>query len=192
MKIQTGLFGGSFNPIHNGHLLLARHLLKEARLDEIWFMVSPQNPFKQNQDQLDDKMRMELVELAVANEPKMKACDFEFGLPRPSYTWNTLQQLQKIYPERSFTLIVGADNWLCFDQWYHAADIEKGYPIVIYPRQGADISHCVFPPNIAIVDTPLIDISSTEVRDRLGRNESINGLVPDSVERKIKEEGLYR
>lgn len=192
MKIQTGLFGGSFNPIHNGHLLLARHLLKEEKLDEIWFMVSPQNPFKQKQDQLDDKMRMELVELAVANEPKMKACDFEFGLPRPSYTWNTLQQLQKVYPERDFTLIIGADNWLCFDKWYHAADIEKSYPIVIYPRQGADVSRIVLPPNVAIVDTPLIDISSTEVRDRLGRNEPINGLVPDSVERKIKEEGLYR
>jgi len=189
---RTGLFGGSFNPIHNGHVQLARHLLVAARLEEVWFMVSPQNPLKRQTDLLDDGKRLELVALALDGEPQMEACDYEFGLPRPSYTWNTLQHLAHDYPDREFTLLVGGDNWANFSRWHRAEDIVSNYDIVVYPRHGSPINLAAMPPTVTVVDTPLINISSTEVRRRLHRKESISGLVPLAVERKISEEGLYR
>jgi len=191
MLLRTGLFGGSFNPIHNGHIRLARHLLVAAKLDEVWFMVSPQNPFKQHSNLLDDEKRLELVRLALADEPHMKACDYEFLLPRPSYTWNTLQHLKHDYPEREFTLLMGGDNWANFSGWSHAEDIVKNYKIVVYPRTGSTIDKTLVPPTVTIVDTPFIDISSTGIRQCISMKESIYALVPEAVERRIQEEGLY-
>lgn len=189
--IRTGLFGGSFNPIHNGHVALARHLLEAAKLDEVWFMVSPQNPFKQNADLLDDTKRLRLVKLALAKQPRLKACDYEFGLPRPSYTWNTLQHLSHDFPDREFTLLIGGDNWACFHEWNHADSIVGNYDIVVYPRKGTDIDRSTLPHNVTVVDTPLIDISSTDIRNRIACGESIHGLVDDSVERAIAFDRLY-
>lgn len=189
--IRTGLFGGSFNPIHNGHIRLARHLLVAAKLDEVWFMVSPQNPLKKQRDLLDDGKRLELVRMALAEEPRMEACDYEFRLPRPSYTWNTLQHLASDYPDRVFTLLVGGDNWANFAKWRNAGDILNNYSIVVCPRSGSPIDKESLPPTVTVVDTPLIDISSTEVRRRLRASETIEGLVPRSVERRIAEERLY-
>lgn len=191
MLLRTGLFGGSFNPIHNGHIGLARHLLGAARLDEVWFMVSPQNPFKQHSDLLDDEKRLELVRLALADETRMKACDYEFLLPRPSYTWNTLQHLKHDYPEREFMLLMGGDNWANFSGWSHAEDILKNYKIVVYPRIGSIIDTQILPPTVTIVDPPFINISSTGIRKCVRMKESIHTLVPEAVERKILEEGLY-
>lgn len=190
--IRTGLFGGSFNPIHNGHIRLARHILMAAKLDEVWFMVSPQNPFKRQFDLLDDAKRLELVELALGEEPRMKACDYEFRLPRPSYTWNTLQHLANDYPQRDFTLLVGGDNWANFSKWHHAGDIINECDIVVYPRSGSPVDRKSLPPTVTVVETPLIDISSTEVRRRIRNGETIAGLVPPIVERKIAEGRLYR
>ena len=110
--MNIGLFGGSFNPIHNGHIRLAKALLEEAGLDEVWFMVSPQNPFKQNQQLLDDNKRFQLVLIALKDEPNLKACAFEFNLPKPSYTWNTLQALEKTYPDNRFTILIGGPSTL--------------------------------------------------------------------------------
>lgn len=112
--IKTGIFGGSFNPIHIGHLALANFLCEYDGLDELWFMVSPQNPFKQNQVLTDDSLRLQMVQAAIAGYARFKACDFEFHLPRPSYTVNTLQKLRETYPDREFVLIIGADNWYWF------------------------------------------------------------------------------
>ena len=136
--IRTGIFGGSFNPIHNGHIILARQLKKQAALDEVWLMVSPQNPLKQHADLLADEARMEMARKAVEGEEGIMACDYEMHLPRPSYTWNTLQALSREYPDREFVLMIGGDNWKLFDRWYHAEDIRQHFEIVVYTRTPGD------------------------------------------------------
>ena len=191
--MNIGLFGGSFNPIHNGHVRLAKALLQEAGLDEVWFMVSPQNPFKQNQQLLDDNKRFRLVQIALKDEPHLKACNFEFNLPKPSYTWNTLQALQKAYPDDQFTILIGGDNWAAFDKWYRYEDILQRYPIVVYPREGSEVTGFEFQvPNIKIVKTPLINISSTQIRQRIQAGKSVRGLVPTGVAMVLEQEHLYR
>lgn len=191
--MNIGLFGGSFNPIHNGHVRLAKSLLQKAALDEVWFLVSPQNPFKQNQQLLDDDKRLQLVRLALKEEPQLMASDFEFHLPKPSYTWNTLQALEQEYPGKKFTLLIGGDNWEAFDKWYRYEDILKRYPIIVYPRQGSKVSDVKFQDSdIQIVETPLINISSTQIRQRLQEGKSVRGLVNTEVAMVIEQEHLYR
>ena len=191
--MNIGLFGGSFNPIHNGHVRLAKSLLQEAALDEVWFLVSPQNPFKQDQQLLDDDKRLQLVRLALKEEPQLMASDFEFHLPKPSYTWNTLQALEQEYPERKFTLLIGGDNWEAFDKWYRYEDILKRYPIIVYPREGSKVPDVKFQvSDIQIVKTPLINISSTQIRQRLHEGKSVRGLVNTEVAMVIEQEHLYR
>jgi nicotinate-nucleotide adenylyltransferase len=191
--MNIGLFGGSFNPIHNGHVRLAKSLLQEAALDEVWFLVSPQNPFKQDQQLLDDDKRLQLVRLALKEEPQLMASDFEFHLPKPSYTWNTLQALEQEYPEGKFTLLIGGDNWEAFDKWYRYEDILKRYPIIVYPREGSKVPGVKFQGSeIQIVETPLINISSTQIRQRLHEGKSVRGLVNTEVAMVIEQEHLYR
>lgn len=175
--IRTGIFGGSFNPIHNGHIKLARQLRERAGLDEVWLMVSPQNPLKQASDLLDDEKRMQMARLALENEPHIIASDYEMHLPKPSYTWNTLQALSKDYPDREFVLLMGGDNWALFDRWYHAEDIKKNYRIVVYDRTPGEPG--------------FIDISSTEIRERIKAGKGIRRLVPKAVADLILKEKLY-
>ena len=180
-KKKVGIFGGSFNPIHTGHIALAKSLCQQAGLDEVWLMVSPMNPFKKEAtDLLTDKLRLEMAEQAVADEPKLKACDYEFHMPKPSYTWHTLQALSQDFPHVGFTLLIGGDNWTSFDKWFHHEDILSHYPIVVYPRKGCDIGKV--PSGVTIVETPLLNISSTEIRQRIKEGKSIHGMVPDSIE----------
>ena len=182
--MNIGLFGGSFNPIHNGHVWLAKALLCETGLDEVWFMVSPQNPLKQNRQLLDDNQRFRLVQLALNDEPRLRPCDYEFHLPK--------QALKKDYPEHRFTLLIGGDNWQLFDQWYRYEDLLRNYPIVVYPRQDAnpDDMQTAFP-NVTFVKVPLINISSTMIRERLRQGKSVRGLVPGHVASVIEQEHLY-
>jgi len=175
--IRTGIFGGSFNPIHNGHIILARQLKKQAALDEVWLMVSPQNPLKQHAGLLADEARMEMARKAVEGEAGIVASDYEMQLPRPSYTWNTLQALSRDYPDREFVLMIGGDNWELFDRWYRAEDIRRHYEIVVYTRTPGDPG--------------FIDISSTEIRRRIREGLSIGELVPAAVADIIKEKGYY-
>ncbi len=178
---KVGIFGGSFNPIHTGHIALAKSLCEKAGLDEVWFMVTPMNPFKKHAtDLLDDQLRLEMVEKALIDEPQLKACDYEFHLPKPSYTWHTLQAISQDYPDIEFTLLIGGDNWAAFDKWYHHDDILAHFPIVVYPRQGSSIGEV--PSGVTIVETPLLNISSTEIRQRIKAGKSIKGMVPDSIE----------
>jgi len=187
---SIGLLGGSFNPIHIGHISLAKQLLKIAGLDEIWFMVSPQNPLKDRGTLLDEKLRFELTKAALQDEEGLKACDYEFHLPRPSYTWNTLQQLSKDFPEHTFILLIGGDNWQNFSRWYHADDIIKHHQLVVYPRRGCEIDTASLPANVSVANTELLDISSTEIRGRVKRNESIETCVPKVIEPLVRK--LYR
>lgn len=178
---SVGIFGGSFNPIHTGHIALAKSLCEKAGLDEVWFMVSPMNPFKKAAtDLLDDQLRLEMVKKALEGEPQLQACDYEFHLPKPSYTWHTLQAISQDFSDIRFTLLIGGDNWAAFDKWYHHDDILAHYPIVVYPRKGSDIGEV--PKRVTIVETPLLNISSTEIRHHIAKGESIHGMVPESIE----------
>lgn len=179
--IRTGIYGGSFNPIHNGHIAIAKAMLSLGAIDEVWFMVSPQNPFKQAADLLDDNLRLDMTRHAVEGIKGIKVSDYEFRLPRPSYMWNTLQHLSHDYPDRQFYLLIGADNWQVFDRWYHANDIISHYPIRIYPRRGYDIDTASLPPTVTLVDTGLYDVSSTQVRDMIRHGEDPSLLIPQSI-----------
>ena len=178
---RIGIFGGSFNPIHNGHIALARYLRQTAGLDEVWLMVSPLNPLKRQADLLDDEQRLKLAQTALQGVEGIMASDYEMHLPRPSYTWNTLQALSHDYPDSEFVLLIGGDNWERFGRWYHWKDILRNHRVVVYPRS----------PYPGTVELPLIDVSSTEIRRRVRVGQSIDGLVPEQVAAYIKKRGLY-
>ncbi|MCR5139987.1 MAG: nicotinate (nicotinamide) nucleotide adenylyltransferase [Bacteroidaceae bacterium] len=133
--MKIGIFGGTFNPIHLGHTALASYICNLGLVDEVWLMVSPQNPFKRDHQLLDEAIRLRLATLAVRDFPRLRASDFEFHLPRPSYTYVTLQELSRAYPDDAFSLIIGADNWDAFPKWRNANDILAHYPIIVYPRE---------------------------------------------------------
>lgn len=175
----TGIFGGSFNPIHCGHIALAKAMLGTAGLDDIWFMVSPQNPLKRQDDLLDDNLRLHMVKAALAGERRLTASDYEFRLPRPSYTWDTLQHLSHDYPDRRFALLIGSDNWQLFDRWYRHEDIIARHHVVIYPRMGSTVDETSLPEGVTLAHTPLLDISSTEIRRRIALGLPIDGMVPE-------------
>ena len=179
--IRTGVFGGSFNPVHTGHVALARRLRDEAALDEVWLMVSPQNPLKAQASLKSDRVRLMLARKALKGVRGVKASDFEFRLPKPSYTWHTLQALEEAYPDRTFVLLIGADNWTVFPRWYRYEDIIRKYEIVIYPRTGYPVDAASLPEGVRLADTPLEDVSSTEIRKRVGAGLSIDGMVPDNI-----------
>lgn len=180
-KKHIGIYGGSFNPIHNGHIAIARKMLVMAGLDEIWFVVSPHNPLKKVDTLMPDSLRLEMTQRALAPYPGLRASDFEFHLPRPSYMWNTLQALSSQYTDCEFTLLIGADNWAVFDRWYHATDIIAHYPIAIYPRTGSPIDTTTLPPTVRLYDTGLYDISSTEVRAALKAGKDVSLMVPKEI-----------
>lgn len=191
-KIRTGIFGGSFNPIHIGHLALANYLCENGEVDEVWFLVSPQNPFKQNVSLLDDNMRLRLVKAAIEGYPKFKASDFEFSLPKPSYTVTTLEKLSETYPDRDFYLIIGGDNWAAFDKWKSPEKILANHHILVYPRRGYDIDTESLPSNVKAVDTPILEISSTFIRESISQGKDIRYFLHPSVYQIIEEEGLFK
>ena len=186
--MRVGLFGGSFNPIHNGHISLALQLKEKAGLDEVWLMVSPQNPLKQGTDLLNDDKRLQMARLALEDTDGVVVSDYEMHLPKPSYTWNTLQALSKDYPHE-FVLLMGGDNWANFDKWYHYEDIMTNYQIVVYPRRGETLplrGGCV-----TTVEAELLDVSSTEIRRRIRAGKGIRRMVPKAVADLILKEKLY-
>ena len=180
-KIRTGIYGGSFNPIHNGHIAIADKILSLAGLDEVWFVVSPHNPLKQADGLLDDSKRLHMTRVALKGHARLAASDCEFALPRPSYMWNTLRHLSQEWPERVFTLLIGADNWMVFDRWAHHEDIIANYDIAIYPREGCTIDTAQLPPNVRLMETGLYNVSSTMVRDMIKRGEDVSALIPTSI-----------
>lgn len=180
-KIKTGIFGGSFNPIHIGHLALANYLCEYGGLDELWFMVSPHNPLKEQADLWDDHWRLELVRLAVADYPRFRASDVEFHLPRPSYMIHTLDYLQQAYPDREFVLVVGADNWVLFPRWYRSDEILSRFRLMVYPRPGYPVDAATLPATVELVQTPLLEISSTFIRQALREGRDVRYFLHPAV-----------
>lgn len=179
--MHIGIYGGSFNPIHNAHIALAATICQEAGLDEVWFLVSPQNPLKSNAMLLDENLRYDLVRKALSGMPQLVASDYEFHLERPSFTWNTLCHLHHDYPQHQFSLIIGADNWALFSRWAHHQDILAHHSVIIYPRTGYPVDISQLPCNVRLINTPKIDITSTAIREMISRGEDISSLVPQCV-----------
>lgn len=189
-KIRTIIFGGSFDPIHVGHTALAAEALRQNLADEVWFMVSPLNPHKQGQQLTPEEKRLAMVQLAIDDEPRFKASDFEFTLPRPSYTLHTLQALEAAYPERTFLLLIGADNWEKFDRWYRGDLILERYPIIVYPR--GNEQQPLLPKGVEWLSSRLYDISSTQIREMVLSDVDIRGVVSQKVAEYIKMNRLYK
>lgn len=177
----TGIYGGSFNPIHLGHTALATWLVQQGYVDELWLMVSPQNPLKPAQDLMPDAQRLRLANIATKEMKGVRVSDFECRLPRPSFMVNTLEALRVTYPAREFVLIIGADNWQRFGQWHRADDIMAHHNIIIYPRPGFDIDTNTLPQGVTMAtEAPRFDISATQIRQALGRADyDGRGLNPD-------------
>lgn len=179
--MNIAIYSGSFNPIHNGHLAIAEAALKQG-YDEVWLVVSPQNPHKTEVGLWPFEDRLRMVELAVKNSPGLKASDCENSLPRPSFTINTLEFLQKSFPENQFRLLIGGDNLRTFHQWKSYEKIIESFGLIVYPRSSGDTDELRKHANIQTIQAPLLDISSSRIRKRLSENQSIDGLVPPEVE----------
>ena len=162
-------------------MALANWLCEFAGLDELWFVITPHNPLKKRDDLMDDRLRLELVEAAIAGYPKFKASDFEFSLPQPTYTIDTLRALEKTYPDRQFHFIMGADNWASIKRWKESDQLISDYPILIYPRKGYEIQIPKDYLHIRTVDAPLIEISSTFIRTALKEGKDIRFFLPEAV-----------
>lgn len=191
--MNIGIFSGSFNPIHVGHLILANYITEFTEVDEVWFLVTPHNPLKEVEGLLGEQERLHMVELALKDYPKLKASDFEFILSRPSYTVNTLDALSEEYPEHTFSLIIGADNWEVFDKWKAHDTILEKYRIKVYPRLD---SRLVIAPKmrskVEALDSPIVEISSTFIRESLAKGKMVKSFLPAEVYQYITERGLYK
>lgn len=192
MMKRVALFGGSFNPIHLGHLALAREVVSRGLADETWLMVSPHNPLKPSADLLDETLRFEMARIATADQSTVKASDFEFSLPRPSFTWRTLEALRLSHPDTQFTLLVGADNWACFSRWAHYEEILQSTPIIIYPREGYEIEEIKLPAGVTLLNPErLYPFSSTDIRRAFREGADVSRMLPPAVEAFIRRRGLY-
>ena len=189
-RIRTALLGGTFNPLHNGHLTIAQSVLDQHLAEEVWMLITPCNPWKTGQDLLDDRIRYDMVASAVKDIPGIQASDFEFSLPKPSYTANTLRSISASYPDREFILTIGADNWVKFDAWREYDFILRNYSIIVYPRQ--DCAPSTLPAGVTLLNCPLVNISSTRIRQLVHQGQPIDKFVPASVARTIADLQLYR
>ncbi len=188
---STGLFFGSFNPIHVGHLIIANAMLESGGLDEVWFVVSPQNPFKERRTLLADHHRLEMVRRAVDDNYRLRACDVEMHLPLPSYTSLTLARLAELHPNRQFCLIMGSDNLATFDRWRNAQFIIDNYRLLVYPRPGSADCPLASHPNVTVVETPMMDISSSYIRQQIGLGHDVRYLLTEPVYTYLQEMHFY-
>ena len=192
---KIGLFFGSFNPIHIGHLILGNYILENSDMEELWFVVSPQNPFKDKKSLLNDHNRLDMVQLAVKNYPKMRASNVEFSLPKPSYTIDTLTYLKEKYPHYSFALIMGEDNLYSLPKWKNFEKLITDYHIIVYPRtfEGEKKDHEYLQhENISLVNAPIIELSATEIRNMIKEGKNVRPMLPPEVFEYLDGSSFYK
>lgn len=191
MENRVGLYFGSFNPIHHGHLMIASHMMYKADINQLWFVVSPQNPFKINKTLLNEYHRLHLVRLAIHDDPRFRVSDIEFRLPKPSYTSDTLSYLGDEYPNHVFSIILGSDSLTNFEKWKNFSHILDRYTIWVYERPGHEVRSDL-KGTISRCDAPLIEISSTDIRKMVKEGRSIRYFVPETVREEIERSHYYR
>lgn len=190
---KVGLFFGSFNPIHIGHLIIANHLVEHSPIDELWFVVTPQNPFKEKRSLLDNYSRLEMVHLAVEGYEKLRPSDIEFHLPQPNYTTNTLAYLEEKYPKIDFSLIMGEDNLKNLHKWKNYRHILDNYTILVYPRisEGTIAEEFTKRENIIRIEAPIIELSATFIRNEIKEKRNVRPLLTTKVWEYIDKMGFY-
>ena len=189
--MNIGLYFGSFNPIHIGHLIIANHVLNETSIKKIWFIVSPQNPLKESKSLLNEFDRLHLVRLATQDDNRIKCSDIEFNLPKPSYTSNTLAFLSEKYPEHQFSIIMGSDSYQNLDKWKNYETIINNYPVYVYKREGHEIKK-TFDKQAVTLNAPIIQISASQIREHIRSAKSIRYLVPEIVREEIESRKFYK
>lgn len=189
--MKIGLYFGSFNPVHVAHLIIANHILNETDIQKIWFVVSPQNPFKSESGLLNEYHRLQLVRVAIENDNRMKASDIEFSLPKPSYTTATLAYLKEKNPEHDFCIIMGSDSFQNLHKWKNYEVITKDYEVYVYLRPGFEVTNTLHV-KLHIVDAPLLQLSATQIRKYIKEGKSIRYLVPENVREEIEKGGYYK
>lgn len=191
VQMKIGLYFGSFNPIHVGHLIIASHILNETDIEKVWFVVSPHNPFKESASLLNEYDRLYLVNKAIERDDRLRASDIEFSLPKPSYTAHTLTYLSEKYPDHDFTIIMGSDSFQNLNKWKNAEAIIANYPLLVYLRPQFEF-HNTIGAQATMLEAPLLEISSTYIRQCIGKGKSIKYLVPDSVREEIEKSSFYK
>ncbi|MBC8046342.1 MAG: nicotinate-nucleotide adenylyltransferase [Fimbriimonadaceae bacterium] len=189
--MRVGLFFGSFNPLHIGHLIIANYFAENTNVQQVWFIISPQNPFKEKNSLLDEKHRFYMVNLAIEDNSKLKASNIEFHLPKPSYTIDTLTYLKEKYPDHDFVLLMGADNLSNFHKWKNYGQILLEHVIYVYKRKGIEAIPENLKGNIQLFDVPMLDISSTYIRNTIKEKRSVRYLIPDKVWNYLTEMHFY-
>lgn len=189
--MNIGLYFGSFNPVHTGHLIIASHVVNYTDIQQVWLVVSPQNPFKESASLLNEYDRLHLVNLAIDDETRIKASDVEFKLPRPSYTIDTLTYLKEKYPQHQFSIIMGSDGFQNLPKWKNAELLIKHYPIIVYRRPGFEIADD-WNAQLTVLDAPMLDISATLIRHNCKEGKSIRYLVPEKVKEEIERNNYYK
>ena len=190
--MNIGIFGGSFNPIHIGHAILTNYIIENTHIDSVWLMVARQNPLKASYDKAYDIHRLRMTEMVSSRLHDVITSGFEFSLPYPSYTINTLDALREKFPEHSFTVIVGADNWAVFDKWKDYRRIIAEYGVVVYPRRGYDVRiPDEYADSVIAIDAPLVEVSSTNIRRGIAEGKDMTFFMPHDVYHYIKSYNLY-
>jgi nicotinate-nucleotide adenylyltransferase len=190
--MHIGLFFGSFNPVHIGHMVLANYMLSFTDLQQVWLVVSPHNPLKKKSQLLNQNDRLHLVNLAIDDHTKIRSSAIEFNLPQPSYTINTLTHLREKYPKYNFSLIMGQDNLQSFAKWKNYEEILKRYHIYVYPRPNATPSEFDEHPHVHLTDAPLMEISSTFIRNAIKEKKDVRFFMPEKVWQEVDELRYYR
>ncbi|WP_417600928.1 nicotinate (nicotinamide) nucleotide adenylyltransferase [Owenweeksia hongkongensis] len=191
-KKKTGLYFGTFNPIHIGHCVIAQHMLEFTDLDEVWFVVTPHNPHKKKNTLLDDYQRLHMVQLAVDDQYKMQVSNMEFDLPQPSYTATTLAHAVEKYPNHEFSLIMGADNLETFHKWRNYEWILEHHHIYVYPRIESDGGDLKLHPHVTITEAPIMQIASTDIRNAIKDGKNVSFMLPEKVWKYVDEELFYK